>query len=384
MAFHQSFSSENRTSSAPSSGTQTPVHTSHSPSMSSSMISSMWTGLVRHFTIDGSGDMSPSRQPPPSRSRGGSGGPPHLAHSSTEPTHQKAKDGINDVFVPSHLRRTASPFRPPPLDPILLHGYKESTSPSARLLTTNVAEEIRIMLPERLRIVEDWKLIYSLEQDGASLNTLYQKAAMVHGQRVGFVLVVRDEAGGTFGGYLSEYPRPTPGYFGNGECFLWRVSTLAGLPPPPSADTTNINISRSTTISNPTPSTVANTESSQTSAPPDLLTDAPSGAPTEAASQYAGMLVSPAEGPKRAVSSAVSESLRFKAFPYSGVNEYYINCETGFLSMGAGDGHYGLWLDDSLYRGRSGRSQTFGNEPLSDEGEKFGILGVELWVLGAI
>lgn len=51
--------------------------------------------------------------------------------------------------------------------------------------------------------------------------------------------------------------------------------------------------------------------------------------------------------------------------------------------MGAGDGQYGLWLDDSLYRGRSGRSQTFGNEPLSDEGEKFGILGVELWVLGA-
>ncbi|KAL2752209.1 hypothetical protein ACRALDRAFT_1078240 [Sodiomyces alcalophilus JCM 7366] len=380
MASHRSFPSpENRASSTPSSGSQTPIDSSHSPSMSSSsVISSMWTGLVRHFTMDASADMAQRRQRPSNRSRDGA---PRLAHAFTEPMHQKAKDGIHDVFVPSHLRRTASPFRPPPLEPIVLHGYQENTPASARLLTTGVAEEIRIMLPERLRIVEDWELIYSLEQDGASLSTLYQKAAKVQGQRVGFVLVARDEVGGTFGGYLSEYPRPTPGYFGNGECFLWRVSTLSGLPPPPSADTANA--SRSTTISNPTPSNSTNTETSHTSAPPDLLTSAPTGVPAEKGSQKTETLAPPAEDPKRSVSPATAESLRFKAFPYSGVNEYYINCETGFLSMGAGDGHYGLWLDDSLERGRSGRSQTFGNEPLSDEGEKFGILGVELWVLGA-
>ncbi len=78
-----------------------------------------------------------------------------------------------------------------------------------------------------------------------------------------------------------------------------------------------------------------------------------------------------------------SESIRFKAFPYSGLNDFYINCETGFLSVGSGGGHYGLWLDDSLSLGHSSQCETFGNEPLSDEGEKFGILGVELWVIGA-
>lgn len=47
------------------------------------------------------------------------------------------------------------------------------------------------------------------------------------------------------------------------------------------------------------------------------------------------------------------------------------------------DGHYGLWLDDSLAKGVSNTCPTFGNEPLSDEGTKFSILAVELWYIGA-
>ncbi|KAL0939464.1 oxidation resistance protein [Colletotrichum truncatum] len=320
-----------------SSGALTPTHSSTNPSLSNSMISTMWSGLIRRFSSDIPESYNGTHGHPNE--------PSHLAHAYTEPVSSDAfKDGISGVFVPSNLKRTVSPFRPPPLDPIVLHGFKDSTPASARLLGIGVAEEIRIMLPERLRIIEDWKLVYSLEQDGASLATLYQKAAAYQGRRVGFVLVVRDDAGGTFGAYLSEYPHPAPKYFGNGECFLWRASTLTPLPPPPSADTTNLT--RSTTVASPTRPTFAEDDRPQPSPTP-------------------------------------SESIRFKAFPYSGVNDYYINCETGFLSVGAGDGHYGLWLDDSLDRGHSGRSQTFGNEPLSDEGEKFGVLGVELWVLGA-
>jgi hypothetical protein len=78
-----------------------------------------------------------------------------------------------------------------------------------------------------------------------------------------------------------------------------------------------------------------------------------------------------------------SPSIRFKAFPYSGVNEYYVYCEPHSLSVGGGDGKYGLWLDDSLERGVSSTSLTFGNEPLSDEGDKFNVLGVEVWSIGA-
>lgn len=57
-------------------------------------------------------------------------------------------------------------------------------------------------------------------------------------------------------------------------------------------------------------------------------------------------------------------------------------CEIGFLSLGGGDGHYGLWLDDTFEKGISSHCLTFVNEPLSDEGEKFDIIGVELWTIG--
>lgn len=182
-----------------SSGAHTPTHSSSAaPSLSNSVITTMWSGLIRRFSSD---------LPESYGHNGHSHEPSHLSHARTEPAGGGGggfQDGINGVFFPSHQPiRTASPFRPPPLDPIVLHGYKESTSQSARLLSHGVAEEIRIMLPERLRIKEDWRLIYSLEQDGASLATLYQKAAEFQGRRVGFVLVVRDDLGGVSGKFPS-------------------------------------------------------------------------------------------------------------------------------------------------------------------------------------
>lgn len=52
------------------------------------------------------------------------------------------------------------------------------------------------------------------------------------------------------------------------------------------------------------------------------------------------------------------------------------------MSVGGGDGKYGLWLDGVLEKGISSSSMTFGNEVLSEEGEKFEIVGVEVWCIG--
>jgi hypothetical protein len=134
----------------------------------------MWTGLIRRFSTEET-----------------------KLESETDADDQNDKDGINGVYTPTGRRAlTPSPFRPPPLEPLILRGYRDSTLASARLLSSAIAEEIRTMVPERLRIVENWHLIYSLEQDGASLSTLYQKCQRYQGRRVGFVLVVKDQEGG--------------------------------------------------------------------------------------------------------------------------------------------------------------------------------------------
>ncbi|KAL4980601.1 hypothetical protein BDW66DRAFT_35732 [Aspergillus desertorum] len=286
------------------------------------------------------------------------------------------------VFTPI---RTISPFQPPPLTPLSLLANEETTpvplAPQNQLLTRALAEEIRLLVPPRLQLVDSWRLAYSLDRDGASLSTLYEncRAVSARSPRAGYVLVIRDaspSASTVFGAYMTDPPHPDSHYFGTGECFLWRASVLpppptslgsvdddggvyseealerAGLPPPPSADTTNV--SRSTTLRReklpkpPVPHTHGLAQSGATSS-----------------------------------GTTTPDRIRFKAFPYSGVNDYMMFCETGFLSLGGGDGRYGLWLDSILEKGVSASCQTFGNEPLSDEGVKFDVLGVEVWYVGS-
>ncbi|KAK1774043.1 hypothetical protein QBC45DRAFT_426117 [Copromyces sp. CBS 386.78] len=364
----QTFRSESGYSSpAPGSGAQTPTGTGAGSSQSPGLVSSIWGGLIRRFSAE-----TPSLTHSHSY-------PADSSHSNSH-AHQN-NNGVDGVYAPPRfhetIQRTVSPMQPPPLEPVQLKGFAPDTPQSARILTQAIAEEIRIMVPTRLSIVDEWNLIYSLDQDGASLGTLYDKCAKYSGRRVGFVLVVKDAEGGIFGAYLSDYPHPAPKYFGTGECFLWRASVMASLPPPPSADTTSYR-GRTSTISSVGTST--DTATNHSSGDDVASSTVSSRANTAATSPHNGsvddLLVA-------SMGSIGQTTIRFKAFPYSGVNEYYILCESHFLSVGAGDGKYGLWLDDGLEKGVSSTSQTFGNEQLSDQGEKFSVLGVEVWVIGS-
>ncbi|XHG09593.1 oxidation resistance protein 1 [Aspergillus wentii] len=283
------------------------------------------------------------------------------------------------VFTPV---RTVSPFQPPPLTPLSLtidHGSLQQ-----QLLTRALAEEIRLLVPARLQLVDTWRLAYSLDRDGASLATLYENCRefSTRSPRAGYVLIVRDASSpsaAVFGAYMTDPPHPNSHYYGTGECFLWRASVppspstlglnegpqseelleLAGLPPPPSADTTHAT--RFTT----------------------LRGDKGEKKSQEIENRLAPPLVDTQMNGSHASGTSTPERIRFKAFPYSGVNDYMMFCETGFLSLGGGDGHYGLWIDSNLEKGVSASCQTFGNEHLSDEGVKFDILGVEVWYVGA-
>jgi hypothetical protein len=114
----------------------------------------------------------------------------HAAYSNGNGNAPRTGDGINGAFTPPG--RTASPLGLPSLDPLNLQGYRDNTKDDERLLVRGVAEEIRTFLPERLKIMENWRLVYSLYQNGSSLTTLYKLCEKYRGVRAGFVLVVRD------------------------------------------------------------------------------------------------------------------------------------------------------------------------------------------------
>lgn len=214
------------------------------------------------------------------------------------------------------------------LPQVNLIGYLPTTK--NRLLTTRMCDEIRMLMPARIQLYNEWTLLYSLEQHGASLHSLYSNVTPGDddvNRRIGYVIIIKDRHDGIFGAYSNEpwLPHEHKRYYGNGECFLWKLEKVP-----------DVKIGNNTGISEKEKEEVDNDE----------------------------------------------EKWQFVGYPYTGVNEFAIYCTSEFLSMGAGDGHYGLWCDGSLLRGVSYACQTYGNEPLSKEGEKFHIMGLEVWRVG--
>ncbi|QLQ77890.1 hypothetical protein HG537_0A01370 [Torulaspora globosa] len=208
------------------------------------------------------------------------------------------------------------------LPTVKLNGYLPTTK--NKLLMPDMCDELRNLMPTRVQLYTDWQLLYSLEQHGASLRSLYDNVAPERAtpMRVGYVLVIKDRKHGIFGAYTNEPFHPTESrrYYGNGECFLWKMDRVRGL-------------------------SIGTRCQSEDQVHDDY-------------------------------------GWQFRGYPMTGVNEFAIYCQSNFLSLGAGDGHYGLWIDDSLLHGVSNPSLTFGNDVLSREGRKFHIVALEVWRVG--
>ncbi|KAL4112451.1 hypothetical protein QTP88_016240, partial [Uroleucon formosanum] len=68
----------------------------------------------------------------------------------------------------------------------------------------------------------------------------------------------------------------------------------------------------------------------------------------------------------------------FQVYNWTGDNMYFIKGNNESLSIGAGDGKFGLWLDGDLNQGRTEACNTYGNEPLVNE-QDFVVKILECW-----
>ncbi|EJD01770.1 TLD-domain-containing protein [Fomitiporia mediterranea MF3/22] len=113
---------------------------------------------------------------------------------------------------------------------VKLVGRREVTNP---VLDSALAAALRSHLPPLNRLAQSWTLLYSADQHGLSLNTLYARCAppvivggggIVPGTNNGALIAIQDAEGGVFGAWVPEGVHLSHGsYYGGGDSFLWSV-----------------------------------------------------------------------------------------------------------------------------------------------------------------
>lgn len=177
-----------------------------------------------------------------------------------------------------------------------------------------------------------------MDQHGISIGTMYERMKVgLRGASGGVVLVVKDERGSVFGAYVNEGLREGPSYYGDGT---WCAS---GRDRPSRLSLTNL------------------------SRPVSFLWKATPFSPSD---------------------FRVGSSI--KAFKWTGRNDYIVLTEHSYLSVGGGDGKFGLWIDGVFEKGFTTSCPCFDNEPLTAQAEwskgaggvdesKFEVMQFECW-----
>ena len=202
--------------------------------------------------------------------------------------------------------------------PIKLSGYNSTTN--HQLLQEDMVPELRTLMPERIKLHTTWTLLYSLEQNGASLNTLYRCCKEEYDNfrlrsntfsRKGYLLMIQDMENTIFGLFTNEpfHPLSNNKFYGNGESFLWRIEKSK-----------NNN---------------------------DFYT---------------------------------FEGFPFQNENFYVV--YSTNKMMQIGAGGTSNGGAGIWLDDMLFNGGTNNCKTFNNPILSKQGTLFKIKALEVWKIG--
>ncbi|KAI6022981.1 TLD-domain-containing protein [Pisolithus microcarpus] len=220
----------------------------HSASPSQATLSRISSNLVSTF-LSGGSKHARSGTPPSSSTAG--------THSSSHPTLSSIYSDHSSFSSMSHRGSpfVSTPFVPPSGAPgftgdrnwdkgfydalqrdkesgtvrvkgINLCGRREGT---LQVLTEDVANPLRVHLPALIRLSRNWTLLYSIDQHGISLNTLYSRCEpripckAEPNPPSGALLVVKDSFDGVFGAWIGEgITKGQGGFYGSGEAFLWQ------------------------------------------------------------------------------------------------------------------------------------------------------------------
>jgi len=131
------------------------------------------------------------------------------------PTSEEYENTIGTVVPDSEYNSLSQAFLS--RKSVNLKGRKDDTLP---VLTEYLAEVIRSRLPNLLQEAPTWNLLYSLDQHGARLSTMYRLIE----NKGPCVVVLKNSKNEVFGAFISEPFNPSNrGFFGTPECFLWKA-----------------------------------------------------------------------------------------------------------------------------------------------------------------
>ncbi|KAF9427467.1 oxidation resistance protein 1 [Podila epigama] len=301
------------------------------------------------------------------------------------------------------------------LPPLQLLERNDDTDP---VLDVDIAHQIRLELPRKLRNATKWNLVYSSDQHGISMTTLYHRCR----GKGPMILAVKDTYDCVFGAFINEELKPNLTYYGTGE---WQAPASPTLGPSPLPSPSPLQLFSTTTTPAtgrspaPSPAPLSNIQAPSSRAGQmrenrrqDLLqamsdqlsmsggARSPSPSPLSSQHQVNSPSFSPslrpvgvspapiptstpiassaltstppshsndtsATGPSVLTPRRKKKQKVVQFWQWSGKNDYMVLSEPGFIGLGGGDGKFGLWIHSDLERGHSARCATFENEPLA-------------------
>jgi hypothetical protein len=224
------------------------------------------------------------------------------------------------------------------------------------ILEEKHVKELSKFLPARAEGYS-WTLAFSTTTMGFSLKSLYRSLSRYEGP---VLLIIKDNEHSVFGAFSSCNLKPSESFYGTGETYLFTFkqpipATKSGIGG--GGGTSTIKSNNQQSVSNN--QTIINNQAISNSSSNNNNNNN-------------------INNNNNNTINISNNGTTFRRYPWTGDNLYFIKGGTDSLAFGAGEGNFGLWLDEDLYHGSSHPCKTFNNEPLANH-EDFVVCTLECW-----